>query len=293
MIKENPWEQKTARPDHLPQSEAEWFLTGKFSEDLIKIGENQIRCAFAEGKKGGGLVTMAGGIPRDPERRRKLPLINKLYGYLAIKLLDGGGSSVLYNQPATGSSTGDWDKETVHSRTIVLADVTKTYAERSANSEISLIGTSAAGYMAAGAIDMLAAKGIRVSKLALLSPAAYPENAENIPYGEEFTDLLRSDWEISSSPIFRQLEKYLKDGGTVLITFFEADDPPIPQKIQDNFRTFAERLANAGCNITFTTIPGVAHNFRRIGSAEGGNVVDNDSVRKTAFLLKDFLAISS
>jgi len=293
MVRKNPWEQKTISPDRLPQSEAEWFLTGKFSEDLIKIGENQIRCAFAEGKKGAELVTMAGGIPRDPERRKKLPLINKLYGYLAIKLLDSGDSSVLYNQPATGSSTGDWDKETMHSRTNVLVDVTQTYAERSAASKISLIGTSAAGYMAAGAVDLLEAKGIRVSKLALLSPAAYPKNAENVPYGKEFTDLLHSDWEVSNSPIFRQLEKYLKDGGAVLITFFEADDPPIPQKIQDNFRTFAERLASAGCNITFAIIPGVAHNFRRIGSAEGGNVVDNDSVRRTALLLKDFLGMSS
>ncbi len=50
-------------------------------------------------------------------------------------------------------------------------------------------------------------------------------------------------------------------------------------------REFSRR----GSDATTIIIPGVAHNFRRIGVPEGKNVVDNDSVRATAIKLADFL----
>ena len=83
----------------------------------------------------------------------------------------------------------------------------------------------------------------------------------------------------------------MTSGGSVLISFFESDNPPIPQKIQEYYKQFAQRLSDNGGVISVTTIPGVAHNFRRIGVAEGKNVVDNDSIRATATLIKDFLKI--
>lgn len=93
--------------DYLPQSETEWLKTGKFRIETVKIGTKKIRCALAHSSESDRIVVMVGGIPRDPGRREKLPLINKLYGHLAIKLLDHNISSLLYNQPGTGGSSGD------------------------------------------------------------------------------------------------------------------------------------------------------------------------------------------
>ncbi len=59
---------------------------------------------------------MVEGIPRDLDRRNKLPLINKLYDLMATKLVDHDVNSVLYNQPATGGSSGDCDSKTITTR---------------------------------------------------------------------------------------------------------------------------------------------------------------------------------
>jgi len=252
------------------------------------MGEREIRCALVRGPEHSPLVTMVGGVPRDPNRRRNLPLINKLYGHLALKMRDQAESSLLYNQPATGGSTGEWEKETFQSRTEVLVETSRHFYDRLNSRNISLIGTSAGAYMAINALEQLGNLEIRVPQIALLSPPAFPKGIENIPYGEAFSRIIRADWDIAESPAFPILEKYAEKGGSVLISFFEMDDPPIPKHIQDFYKNFARQVSDKGADVTFTTIPGVAHNFRRIGVQEGANVVDNDSIRATAVMLADF-----
>lgn len=282
-------EKSKNRAGYLPQSEAEWLKTGKFEIEKVRIHEREIRCALVRGPEHSPLITMVGGIPRDLERRKNLPLINKLYGHLALKMQDQHESSLLYNQPATGGSTGEWEKETFHSRTEILVELSKHFLDDTKTTNLSLVGTSAGAYMAIRALHQFEKLGIIVPKLALISPAAFPESIENIPYGESFSNIIRESWDVTESPAFSLLETYLKKGGSVFMSFFEADDPPIPQHIQSFYKNFAERLASEGTDITSTTIPDVAHNFRRIGVSEGGNVVDNDSVRATATMLADFL----
>ena len=282
-------EKSKNKPDYLPQSEAEWLKTGKFEIETIAIDGREIRCAFVRGPEHSPLITMVGGVPRDLERRKKLPLINKLYGHLALKILDQAESTLLYNQPATGGSTGEWEKETFQSRTDVLVKTSKYFYDRAKSSNLSLVGTSAGAYIAIKALEQLENLEITVPKITLLSPAAFPKNVENMPYGESFSRNIRESWNVAESSIFPILEKYIKNGGSVFISFFEADDPPIPKHIQDFYKNFAQRLSDEGANIRFTIIPGVAHNFRRIGVPEGANIVDNDSVRTTATMLADFL----
>lgn len=277
------------RSDYLPQSEVEWLETGKFQVEMVTINDRQIRCALARGLENEPLTVMAGGIPRDQERREKLPLINKLYGHLAIKMLDQNKSSLLYNQPSTGGSSGEWEKETLLSRSDALVGVTEYFYRGVSASDVTLIGTSAAGYMTVNALEQLQDRGVKVLKLVLLSPAAYPEEVENIPYGEMFTELIRRQWNVAESPVFPRLERYVKDGGALFISFFEADDPPIPRHIQEYYKTFARRLSEEGGDVTLMTIPGVTHNFRRINSQESKNIVDNDSIRSTTAMLVNFL----
>ena len=162
---------------------------------------------------------MVGGIPRDPERRKNLPLINKLYGHLALKMQDQDESSLLYNQPATGGSTGEWEMETLRSRTEVLVETSRYFFDHTKASNLSLIGTSAGAYMAIRALPQFEELGIEVSKLVLLSPAAFPENIENVPYGESFSSIIRENWDVAESPAFSLLETYLKKEARFLQVF--------------------------------------------------------------------------
>ncbi len=280
---------KKREKEYLPQSEAEWLSTGKFSNETVPVRSNRIRCAVAKGPRTHRLIIMVGGIPRDPTKRERLPLVNKLYGHLARKLLDCGVTSIMYNQPATGGSTGEWEKETLNTRTQTLEDLTIHFVQQYLATDIGLIGTSSGAYMAVSAIEKIQSERCKVSKLVLLSPAAYPLEIERVPYGEEFTRLIRTLWDIATSPVFAKLRKFVTTGGALLVTFFEADNPPIPEYVQEYYRGFVRQSSKEGWNTKVFTIPGVAHNFRRIGSAEIRNVVDNDSIRVTADTLSQFL----
>jgi hypothetical protein len=233
---------------------------------------------------------MVGGIPRDPERRKNLPLINKLYGHLALKLTEQNTSSLLYNQPATGGSTGDWETETLESRSRIIVELATHLSSETKIKELKLLGTSSGAYMSASVIQNLQDSGLNVSRVALLSPAAYPKGAETIPYGARFTNAVNTQWDLEDSPVFSKLESYIRSGGSLFISFFEADDPPIPQSIQTYYQAFVQDQIESGRKIELYTIPGVAHNFRRIGVHEKGNIVDNNSIRATAIKLQKFLA---
>jgi hypothetical protein len=270
------------KKDILPQSEREWLETGKFTISTVSILGNRIRYTVTNSVDTDLLVTMVGGIPRDPNRRSRLPLINKLYGLMATKLVDHSVNSVLYNQPATGGSSGDWDSETITSRSKTLVSLIEHTGNSTGCSKHTLIGASAGAYMAVKATDLLKGTKNKIDKLLLISPAAYPLEIENEPYGENFSKIVRAPWDVANSPMFSRLERFVLEGGSLLISFFEADDPPIPRYIQHYYCEFARKLISRNHDVQLITIPGVAHNFRRINTSEKGNVVDNDSIRSTA-----------
>jgi hypothetical protein len=274
---------------HIPVSEAEWLETGKFHIEGININGVPIRCAVVRGQECRLHTTMVGGIPREVDRQRNLPLINKLYGLLSLNLEEEGLSSLLYNQPATGGSGGQWEKETLSSRTAILAGLVNYYRKLLSASDVALIGSSAGAYMAVRAVDLIEADGGRVSKLILLSTAAYPEKIEDVPYGREFTRILHEPWDVSTSPVFAKLEKFIHGGGRVLVCFFEADDPPIPLYIQEYYRNLMHGLSHNGKDVSVLTIPGVAHNFRRLNRKRLENVVDNESIIAVARKFFQFL----
>lgn len=279
----------SAKKIHLPQSEAEWLETGKFRVEGVTIFGVPIKCAIAPGSKDKQLVVMVGGIPREPDRQRNLPLINKLYGYLATELQVRGISSLLYNQPATGGSGGRWEKETLQSRTNILVGLSKHFRKQLLASDIALIGSSAGAYMAVGAIEKIQEQVGNVVKLILLSPAAYPERIETVPYGSAFTEIIREPWDVATSPVFPKLEKYIRNGGKAMVCFFEVDDPPIPLYIQEYYRQLMRGLSHHNSRVSVLTIPDVAHNFRKLQKKRRENLVDNESIIATAKKFLKFL----
>lgn len=280
----------TPRKTPMPQTEEAWLKTGAFHVESVRVRNIPIQCALIRGTSGNRLVTMAGGIPRERDRQRNLPLINKLYGQLALDLRQHGIHSLLYNQPATGGSGGIWEEETLESRTEALAELVVHFSKRLSVADNALIGSSAGAYMAASAVAKIKSRGEKVSKLILLSPAAYPDKVEAVPYGPEFSRMIREPWDVATSPVFTRIKNFVESGGNILTAFFEVDDPPIPQFIQEQYRNFMRQVPRNGNGESVITIPGVSHNFRKLHKARRENVTDEESIRATASKFLEFLS---
>ena len=276
----------------LPQSQNDWLATGKFDLQDVDVAGHTLRTAVVsreEDVPSAGLVVMVGGIPRDTEARLRLPTINKLYAKIALNLASEGYTSILYNQPGTGKSGGDFEEITFGERIKALIELTDLYATKQATADVDLIGMSAGSYMAARAVGDIATRGLNVKGLILQSPAAYPEQVEDLPYNDKFTAVIRSDWNPEDSPIFSDVNKYVREGGKLAMSFFQDDSPPIPQLIQALFNQMGEELTEQGGDVTQFSYRGVAHNFRRLdhNQKKHHNVIDDRSVSAAAEILTD------
>jgi len=271
------------------QTEKDWLNTGHFKEEYALTNNKKIRCALVTCANPKQLITMVGGIPKEKDRQKNLPLINKLFGQMAILLKEKGYSSLLYNHPATGKSDGDQNKETIRSRSQTLASLTEAFCERIGVNHCSFIGSSSGAYIALRTLPFLK-DSLHISKLVLLSPAAYPKEIEIIPYGKNFTRIVRQDWNITSSPAYEALRDFSNRGDGILIAFFENDDPPIPVKIQQHYKNVSLSLESKTFFIKNLTIHNTAHPFRRINLKKKQNIVDDKSVMETADRFVDFLS---
>ncbi len=270
-----------------PSTEEEWLQKNIFTTEILKVAENTIRCALVDTKQKNILVAMVGGVPRDESVRKKLSLIPTFFGHLAETLESIGISSIMYNHPDTGLSSGDWTKDTLLSRSSVFAKITSYFRTATSSKEVALVGVSAGGYMVIKALKELQSNGVTVTKIVLISPAAYPGTIETIPYGDVFTKILRTPWDVRTSPIFPILTKFVQNGGSVLLAFFEDDDPPIPLHIQEYYTHVAKELSKDGGKVELLKIMGAAHNFRKISKSE--NVVNPESIVETSNEIISFL----
>lgn len=278
-------------PRSLPQSDAEWLQICDFETDSVLIGEEKLRYAYLKSESPSDrLAVMIGGIPRDPNRQSNLPLINKLYGSIALLGATNGYDSVLYQQSGTGGSSGDLTKETLNSRIENLVDVVEHFAQLKNVGRVSLIGMSLGSYLAARALETIPQRGIEVNSIVLQSPAAFPIEAESLPYGAEFSSVIKAPWDKASSPVFSSLKRYLESGGRVAVSYFEKDNPPIPEEIQELYYGVVADAVLSGKKASAYSIAGVEHNFRRIGSDRNGNVVHNGSVKSVALQISEFIS---
>lgn len=274
----------------MPQSEKEWIATERFSLETVSVGEYDLAVAGVEpviSVVDPTLTIMVGGIPRDVERQRNLPTINKLYAQLALNLSDEGHHSLLYNQPGTGKSSGVLSEVIFYDRIATLVDLAHTSCASLGVNRLNIIGTSAGAYIASRAAALVS-EDIEVSSLLLQSPAAYPVEAEDLPYDERFTQVLRSGWELAESPVFSDITKQALKGSKLLLAFFQSDDPPIPVHIQEYYQGLFHDMALQDLNVTSFVYRGVAHNFNKLQQAKQHsrrNNVDDKSVQGAASIL--------
>lgn len=277
-------------PKALPQSDNEWQQTADFEAGLVPVGDEKIQYAYlAPAESSDHMVIMLGGVPRNPERQSRLPLINKLYGSIALQAQYSNIHSLMYQQIGTGGSSGDLRAETLQTRTSHLAEVITRFKQSKNIGRVSLIGMSLGSYLAARAVEDIESRGVEVSHLVLQSPAAYPKEAERLPYGQAFKETISQPWDVLGSPVFADIRRYLSGGGRVAASYFEKDEPPIPKHIQNAYFDVFSEASNQGLAVTTYSIAGLEHNFRRIGSDHNGNIVHNGAVKAVATQIAEFI----
>lgn len=278
-------------PKSLPQSEVEWLSVADFETGFVPIVDEKIRYALlSPAEPSERMVIMIGGVPRNPERQSRLPLINKLYGSIALQSKQLGMHSLMYQQLGTGKSSGDLKNETLFSRTEHLAELVSYFNKVAGIGRVSLIGMSLGSYLAARATARIETNGIKVDSLVLQSPAAYPEAAEQLAYGPTFTETISHPWVTADAPVFDDLKHYLHRGGRVTLSYFERDEPPIPKKIQEAYQDVITEAASKGLYVNAYSIASLEHNFRRFGSDHYGNVVHNGAVKAVANQISEFIS---
>lgn len=278
-------------PKSLPQSDTEWHRIADFETGFAPVADEKIHYAYlAPDSPSEHMVIMIGGVPRNPERQSRLPLINKLYGSIALQAQRNGIHSLMYQQVGTGQSSGDLMAETLQTRTSHLTEVVSYFRQSHSIGRISLIGMSLGSYLAARAAPHIESHGTEVSHLVLQSPAAYPSGAESIPYGPAFKKIISKPWPASEAPVFEDILKYLRRGGGIAVSYFEQDEPPIPKHIQEAYTALVNGAIQENLDATAYSIAGLEHNFRRIGSDHNGNIVHNGAVKVVATQISELIS---
>lgn len=153
--------------------------------------------------------------------------------YLKIqeRMSDNGIISLAFDFRGCGKSEGNFSKSTLVDR-LEDANYALKYLMSATDlieNQIFLWGSSMGGHIAA----RLCAKHPNLAGVIFQSAAAYGIEAENIPFGPEFTDKLNEIGSWHNSLAFSSLEKF---SGRKLV-IYGANDDVIPKDIQEKYQS--------------------------------------------------------
>lgn len=209
--------------------------------------------ASLEGKVPG--VLLVAGIPRGMENTNHRPFeYHPFFAYCAKELAKNNINSLAVSPAGMGNSNADTFEESLAKRIDALAQATQEFVALTNTDpgHIRIVGSSMGGHIALRLIEKLAKLNIRVDKILLSSPAAYSQEAELAPFGNEFSTVLRKGHpNPDESPAIQALKAY---DGELMLTYME-DDQPIPPDIQTAYKDLV------GAKLT-KIIVGVDHGFR-------------------------------
>lgn len=185
-------------------------------------------------------------------KHRLLPLAREL-GKLGYR-------GVVFSFPGHGESSGTLLGSTLNERLEVAKEISKQFGTFPAD---MVVAVSMGGHTA---MSMLEIFGDRIERLALLAPAAYSREAEEVPFGPGFTEVIRQPKSYTSSKVWDILPSYKGQ----LVTFEAELDAVIPTDIFDLIHANATNASQK----EHVVIPGVDHRLT--------NWVAEDSARLEA-----------
>lgn len=205
-----------------------------------------------------GVETLHGTL--DIAENDVLPRVLSLHGagpsnrararYITEYLAQNGISSVRFDFSGHGNSSGQLKDSTLAKR-LNEARAAVKFLDKHALSPKTLIGTSMGGHVAA----RLTAE-LTIANLILFCPAAYAAEAEELPFGSGFTEVIRRPNSFNTSLVFECLRTF---SGNLLIVFGDADEI-IPGPIVEHFLSSAAQ-ANTRVLLRIKNAPHQIHGW--------------------------------
>lgn len=163
--------------------------------------------------------------------------------YLMQPLAAAGFPGVTFDFSGHGGSSGLVEGSGLDHRAAQARAVADHLALRP---PLALIGTSMGGHIACRLIEQF-----QPPALVLFCPAAYSAEAETVPFGPAFQQVLRGTTDFHASPAFDALEIF---EGRLLVVFGD-EDAVIPAAVQQQY---AERARKAR-SVEVIRLPGAPH----------------------------------
>jgi len=163
--------------------------------------------------------------------------------YLMQPLAEAGFPGVAFDFSGHGDSSGQVQGSALNHRVAQARAVASHLAMRP---PLALIGTSMGGHIACRLIEHSKPRA-----LVLFCPAAYSAEAETVPFGPAFQQVLRGTTDFRASPAFDALETF---EGRLLVVYGD-EDTVIPKAVQQQY---AERARRARC-VEVVRLPGAPH----------------------------------
>ncbi len=186
---------------------------------VFEVNGLNLECNFQKGNRGkSGVLILHGGGLQPNQAQRFLEWQNILR--------ENGFSSFAFNHGGIWPSEGRIQDSTLEMRLIearVALNLFKDISKKK-NQEVIIMGASMGGHIAAQLAPEVNSKG-----LLLCQPGSFVEDAEDKPFGSQFSQVLRQDhnWEAIVTRSFSSVRKY---AGNLLIISAE-NDTIIPKSV--------------------------------------------------------------
>lgn len=201
-------------------------------------------------------VLTIGGIPPNSHNTDSRPFdFHPFFGVVGAEIAKHHAYAMGLNPAGMGHSEGDtWD-ESLQTRIDSWAAAAKWLVENTNTdpARLRIIGSSMGAHVALRLVEKLAADGITVDRLALISPAAYSSEAEDISFRVGWKNLPKSDPE--DSPAIKALDDF---NGKLLMSFVKDDKPVAPVQ-----PTFEKRYSKV--DVAYAH-PNIGHGFKVDGA---------------------------
>lgn len=207
-----------------------------------------------------GVVVSAYGVPRGTENDKSY-VPDRFAPYIA----EAGFIATAHSPEGLGRSGGDTGELTLAKRTAEVVAVAERAAREHVGLPLCLYGSSMGAHLVIKAAHQLAEQGIEVDDLIIVSPAAYPDEAEQATFGEPFKAAITGAHQ-NGHETFGVLKILEVFPGRVVLAWAEGDPVekggPLYPNIIAWFDEVMERRAAAGRRDLRIVVPGVEHSFR-------------------------------
>ncbi len=232
------------------------------------------------------LVCMIGGIPRNKENSPDFhPLNSGTFEAYSNEFARRGEASFAMSPVGMGNSEGDTFEHGIGDRIDAWAKAVEQLARdpRFDQDQITLLGNSMGGHVAIKVAEILATKGINIKSLILVSPAAYPDELEEINFGSQWGEVA-NQLSGSSARVFDVLKDFK---GKVLLSWAQSDRPVSVEKQKLYNEVLANRMQRGGSDTAMSQVA-VEHNFRKLNSNPTDNIIEISSLDNAAKVFADW-----